>query len=122
MDLVQVDYVALQPAQAGFQFTSNRVLLEAFGNLAILIPDSCALGEHVGLVGNTVQSLRHHFFGVPESVDRGCVDPVDPVIERFVNRCDRVLVILRAPRESPPWTTHGPRSYANRGYVQIAIS
>jgi len=43
MDLVQINCIYLQPAQAIFAFAADRLSLQAGSNIAFLVPDSLAL-------------------------------------------------------------------------------
>src|SRR5260370_264843 len=46
--------------------------------------------------------------GVPESIDGGRIDPVDAVVQRFLDRGYGVVVVLGAPGELPARAADGP--------------
>ncbi len=102
MNLVQIDSLDPQPAQACFHFAANRISLETLLYLPILIPDPFALGEDIGWIGETFDRLTHDLFRVAQAVHRRCVDPVYTFVERAACiAAIEVVVILRSPGERP---------------------
>src|SRR5206468_731144 len=61
------------------------------------------LREHVRaiLLGQAPQHATDDLLRVAEAVRRGRIYPIDPVLERAVDRVDRLLVILGPPTELP---------------------
>src|SRR5262245_37560757 len=110
MDLIEVDHINLQSPQTGLAFAANRIGLERFADLAILVPDAGAFAEAVGSVRAAFQRLSHDFFRMAEAIDGGGVNPVHPGIECSVNRGDRRVVVLVTPRKEPTRTAHRPCS------------
>src|SRR6185503_6601008 len=55
VDLVQVDGVDAEPAQARLTLAPDRVGLEAVADLAALVPDHAALGEDVRPLAHPVE-------------------------------------------------------------------
>ena len=52
VDLVEIDHVQLQPAQALFHFFADRLRLNGPAVLALLIPNDAALGENQRFFGS----------------------------------------------------------------------
>src|ERR1035437_10386791 len=59
---------------------------------------------------------------MPESVNRGGIDPVHATIERSADGGNRLVAILRSPGERPSSAAHRPRPHADRGQVHIAVA
>src|SRR5690606_17503107 len=99
VNLVQVDDVDLQPPQTRFALPADAVRAEAFADLTVLIPNPRTLGEHVRttLGRQTSQGFGHDFLRVSQSIDGGGIDPVDPAVERLVNRGNGIGILLRPP-------------------------
>ena len=64
VDLVQIDCIHLQPAQAILAFAADRLSLQTGSDISFLVPDSLALGEDVGLWSAALDRSRHHQLGV----------------------------------------------------------
>ena len=102
MNLVQIDYVDIEAAQAVLDFAADRVGSQYFLHLPLCIPVQATLGEDVRSgAAPVLQSTANHFLGVSQTVDGGGVDPVDAEFERAVNGGDRFVVVLRSPGELP---------------------
>ena len=97
VDLVEVNRCDAEPGKAPFDFAPERVALEALDGRSPRPLGLPALCEHERALGKARKRATDDLFRVSEAVLRGRVDPVDAELERMVNRCDRVLVVLRAP-------------------------
>src|ERR1700674_738829 len=97
--------------------------MQNFPDVALCVPAQTALGKNVGL--RAVPRLERpadDFFGMPQPVSRGRVDPVDAQLKRTLNGGDGVTVVLRAPPPLPATAADSPRSIPYRGDVQIGIA
>ena len=120
VDLVHVDDVDAQPAQAVLDLAADAGALEARDNLAFLVPAAFALGGDDGpATFELLERPAHDVFAVAEPVDRRGVEPVDAEIQRFVDRADREGVVLRTPAEFPVAAAHRPGTEADRGEVEV---
>jgi hypothetical protein len=54
-----------------------------------------------GALCQAFEGASDDLLGVTEAVGGGRVDPVDPVLQRVVDRSDRWLVVLRTPAVLP---------------------
>jgi hypothetical protein len=59
---------------------------------------------------------------MPQPVDGGGIDPIYAVVEPGVDCGDRLVVILRAPREFPLSSADRPSSNPDRRNLQVALS
>jgi hypothetical protein len=57
--------------------------------------------EHERSLRSPFQGAADYKLRVTEAVGSGGIDPVDPVLERMVDRSDRLLVVLGAPAMLP---------------------
>ncbi len=80
-----------------------------------------ALGENVGLLP-ALKRPRHHFFGMAQSVDRCCIDPVDAQVEGALDGGDGIVIVLRAPTELPVTSTDGPGAKADGGDLHVRVA
>ena len=115
MDLIEVDGRNLEASQAVFELSPNRVRFEAMANLPTRRPNPAALREHERALGTAqiAQRPRNDDFGVAEPIDSGRVDPVDPELDRAMDRCDRVGIVLLPPPKHPVAAPHGPGTEPN---------
>src|SRR5712671_1105053 len=102
MELVEIDPFHTEPPERCLTLSANRGGGESVDCLLrsiLLIPDQSAFAEHVRLVGSaaTLQRSSDDFLRMTEPIYRGGVDPVDPVLQRAVDRCNRGRVVLRPP-------------------------
>src|SRR5208282_5969265 len=122
VDLVEIDRIHPQPPQACLQFAAHRGSFQAVPDLALLIPYQAALGKDV----RTVRASRNRFaddlFRAPQSVHGRSIDPVDARIERRVNRCNRVIVLLPPPGESPVAASHRPCANTDGSDLQVRVA
>ena len=106
MHLVEVDPLDPEPLQRCLDLApdARRGADLARRRLAvILVPDQPAFGEDVGALaaGGFGERPADDLLGMTETVDRRCVDPVDPALERVADRPDGVAVVLGAPADGP---------------------
>src|SRR5581483_8210820 len=80
------------------------------------------LREHVRALGKTLECTADDLLGATEAVGGGGVDPVDAVLERVVDRGDRLLVVLRSPAELPAAATDRPRAEPDAGDLKAGIA
>src|ERR1700716_555097 len=92
-------------------------------NVSLLVPTKSAFGENVGpRSGPGPQRKGDDFLGVTHSVNGGGVDPVDPKLERTMNRGDRRFVVLLAPTKFPAGAAYGPGAETNRRDRQVRVT
>ena len=61
-----------------FDLLADRISVQYFFHIAIVVPAEAALGKKVRPWARpALQSARHDFFRVPQTVDCGSVNPVD---------------------------------------------
>jgi hypothetical protein len=78
MDLVEVDDINLQAAQAVFAFLPNGVGIVDFADAAVFLPAHDAFGEDAWACAFPfAQSASDYFFGMTYAVNGGGVNPVD---------------------------------------------
>ena len=65
VDLVQVDALDLEAAQARLHFAANRIGLQALLNLALLVPDPLAFREDVRLARQALHGAANDLLGMP---------------------------------------------------------
>jgi hypothetical protein len=100
VDLVEVDVVGLQPAQAGL----HRIHDVAARGAAVVGPRAHVaidLGgdDHVlSAYAQVLQALAQQLLGLAEGVDVGCVDEVDPGPQRAADDVVHRLLAERADR------------------------
>ena len=97
MDLVEVDPVGLQPAQAGVDFLHEPAPRVA-GHVRIgVVHRAVHLRREHDRVAPALQGLADDLLGLAARVDVGRVDEVDPCVERTVDDVDRLVVVGVAP-------------------------
>src|SRR5439155_9138539 len=109
MDLVEVNGINAQPAQAVFTLAANRISLQHVMDFPLSIPTQTTFGEDVRT--RTLpdrQRTGHNFFRVAGAIDRRSINPVDSQFQCAMNRRDGRVVILCAPGELPAGATDGP--------------
>src|SRR5205085_11882571 len=97
MDLVEVDRVDREPAQARLALTQQRVALQGLHGRAVRAFGLAALGEDERPLVEAGERAADDLLGVAEAVLGGGVDPVDAELERAVDGGDRLVVVLLAP-------------------------
>ena len=123
VNLVQIDALRLQTAEALFDLPANRLRIEAVPRISRRVPHEAALREHVRPVAarDIAQCLPDDFLRMAEPVDRGRVNPVETPIDRAPNRRDGVGVVLRPPPESP-LAADRPGAQADRRQFQGRVA
>ena len=121
--LIEVDALDPEPPERRLAFAPNRIGRQDAPRLAhaiVLVPDEPAFREDERplRVRDLAQQLSHDFFGVPEPVHGGGVDPVDSPFQRVPHRRQRRGVVLRPPAERPAAAADGPRSKSKPGDLQ----
>src|SRR5262245_39518133 len=78
--LVEIDAVDVESPEAGFGLSPDGRRSEVVHDVAEFIPYQAAGGEDIRAFGlrKVVQGAADDGFGAAESIDSGCVDPVDP--------------------------------------------
>src|SRR5258708_37515183 len=123
MDLVEIDQIDGEAAEAVLDFFTDRLRTQYFVYLTFETPAQAALGEDVGpRTAPFLQRAADDFLGVSETVAGGRVDPVAAEFERAVNGGDGVVVCLRSPGELPARAANGPSSVAHGSDVQVGIA
>src|SRR5437588_136266 len=108
MNLIEIDDVDLETPEARFALTPDRIPLQTLADLAFVIPDARALREDIGPVRASFDRARHDFLRMSKPINGSSVNPIDAAIESRVNRVDGLVIILRAPGESPSASAHRP--------------
>src|ERR1700687_1032480 len=123
MDLVEIDHIDGEAAEAVLDFATDRIGAQYFLYLTFGIPAQAALGKDVRLgTAPVLQRAGDNLLGVSQTIDGGRVDPVDAEFERAVNGGNGVVVVLRAPSELPVRAANGPGSVAYGSDVQVGIA
>ena len=122
VNLVEVDRVDPQPLQAVVGLTPYRVPLQAVHDPAVAAFKQRALGEHVRSLGDALQRATDDLLGAAEAVGGGGVNPIDPLLERAVDRGDRLLIVLRTPAELPVPAADRPRAEADAGDLEARLA
>jgi hypothetical protein len=121
MDLVEVDRVKTEPLQAALGLAQDRVTLEAVDDGAAGAFQQGALREDLGPLGQPSQGTANGLLGAAEAVSGGGIDPVDSLLERTVDRGDRLLIVLRAPAELPTPAADRPRAEPEARYLHAGV-
>src|SRR6185503_4306360 len=97
VDLVEVDRLDAEAAQAGLALASERVAPQRLQGRAVRAFRLAALREDERPLVEARDRAADDLLRVAEPVLRGRVDPVDAELKRAVDRGDRLLVVLLAP-------------------------
>lgn len=119
MDLVKIDDVHTQAAQASLHLGANHFGLEIWEELPLVVPRAATLGRDQRAGSHLSQSAPDHLLGMAQAVSGRGVDPFDAQIECSVNGGDGLAIILRAPREGPAAATYRPRPKADGRQLQF---
>src|SRR6266550_4535822 len=123
MNLVKVDHIDIEPAEAVLALAANGVSVQRAMDIPLFVPAQTALGENVRTrTGPVAERGRHDFLGMAHSVNRRSVDPVNAQLERAMNRGDRSFVILFAPTKLPARSTDSPRAKADWCDEQVGVT
>jgi hypothetical protein len=79
-------------------------------------------GEHVRTVAHALQRPPDDRLGMAEAIGGGGVDPVDALLERAVDRSDRLIIVLRPPAELPASAADRPRAEPEPGDFQARLT
>jgi hypothetical protein len=121
VDLVEVDRVDPESLQAITGLAQDRVAFEAVHDPAVGAFQQRAFGEQVRALGEPLQCTADDLFGAAEAVGGGGVDPVDPVLQRVVDRRDRLVIVLGTPAELPAPASDRLGSEAELGYLEAGL-
>ena len=123
VDLVEVDHVHAQPAQAALRLLAHARRLQPVEDRALgrVIPDQAALRRQDHAIAAPLERLADDFLRVAQAVGGRGVDPVDPRVEAGLDGRDRFVVVLRPPAEVPR-PADGPRAEADRGEVEVGVA
>ena len=122
VDLVKIDHVRLEAAQAVLALAANRIGLERGADVSCGVPYPFALGEHIGTWGAPANCPGDYFFRVTQSVERGGVNPVEAVIQSGMDGGNRVAIILRPHAAVPATSAHGPGANSDGSNAEVAVS
>src|SRR6266478_320774 len=112
MNLVKVDHIDIEPAEAVLALAANGVSVQRAMDIPLFVPAQTALGENVRTrTGPIAQRGCHDFLRMAHSVNGRGVDPVNAQLERAMNRGDGSFVILFAPTklQPDPPIAHAPK-------------
>jgi hypothetical protein len=110
MDLVEINSLRPQTAQAIFTLAQNGVCLEDFVNFPAAIAAESAFGEHVRPSARPLgECSGDDFFGVAQSVGGGRIDPVNSQLHCAVDCDDRFLIVLQPNCQPEPPMAHAPK-------------
>src|SRR2546426_7656814 len=102
MDLVEVNGINAQPAEAVFTLAANGISLQYVMDFPLSIPTQTTFGEDIRTRATPArQRACDHFFRVAGSIDGRGINPVDSPFQRAMNCRDGRVVILSAPGELP---------------------
>ncbi len=122
MDLVEINDLYFEAAQAGLRLAPDALSLEPpIGGGAALVPDQAALGGDDHLVPPPSNGPADDLFRVSQAIDGGGIYPVDAQIKGAADGGNGLAVILRTPAVSPPTAADGPRAQPHRRQVQVSI-
>src|SRR5690606_19677422 len=123
VDLVQVNHVHVQPAQAVLTLGTYPVCADHAPHVAIGIPFESALGEDVRpWPAPLIEGAPDDILRVPQAVHRRGIDPVDPVLQGTMYCAYGLVVILRAPPRYPAGSADSPRPETEARDVQVGIA
>ena len=123
VDLVEVDHVDIQAAQALLRLFFHTPLLEPIVHLPVagILPDQAALSGNDDLLPATFDRLAHDLLRVAQPVSGSGVDPVDAQVQGAPDHRQRLLVILLTPPKLPR-PAYRPRTQADCRQVEVALS
>src|SRR5258708_35169049 len=114
MDLVQIDDIDGEAAEAVLDFFTDRISAQYFVHLTFETPAQAAFGTDVRpRTAPVLQRAADDFLRVSQTVDGGRINPVDAEFERTVNGGNGVVVVLRSPGELPARAADRPGSVAH---------
>src|SRR5262249_59016348 len=101
---------------------ADGLRVEAAEDVPSLVPRRRALREDERSLVEAPQRPLDHLLRVAEPVCAGGVDPVDAMLERTVDRSDRLLVVLRAPALDPAAPADRPRAEPDRRELEAGCA
>src|SRR5260221_12846015 len=101
LSLVEVDVVALQTAQTGFDFALDARGCEVFSPSSLLVGECAALRKDVDPVALALQGFAYDLLGSSPAIKGGCINPVDAKIELTVDSADSFALIFGSPIDAP---------------------
>src|SRR2546423_8907698 len=124
MKLIEIDLIDAQTSQRIFALPPNGVGTQNAPRLLHRLPGipyQTALGENVwSVVGAfSLEKTPNHFLGMTESVNGGGIDPVDAQLDGVIHGSDRIIVVLRSPRERPAAAANCPGAHSDACDVHV---
>ncbi len=101
MKLVEIDVVALQTAQTGFDFAPDARGCEVFSPPSLLVGERAAFCKDVDPVALALQGFAYDLLSSSPAIKGGGINPVDAKIERHVDSADSFAFILWSPVDAP---------------------
>jgi hypothetical protein len=121
VDLVKIDYIHLEAAQAAFHLPPYGFRLQGMADLSPLVPDALAFCEDEKPARTALQCAAY-FLGMAQAIHRGGLDPVQAGIQRGVYGRQGLVVVLRSPPESPASASYRSAADAHRRDLHVAAS
>ena len=127
VELEEVDALYAKPPQRVLALRSDSGRPQrALGlhHAIVLVPLQTALREDERPIRwrQRPHETADDFFGVPEPVDAGGINPVHPQIDSVPHRGDRVVVVLRPPTERPAAAPGRPRAESDDGDLDAGLA
>ena len=124
VNLVQIDHLDSEARKAGVHFLENRPGIQVWKDRLFIVPSPSALRGYDRSLsdGYFLQRPAQYLFRMAQPVDRRCIYPVDPQLERAAYRCHGIDVVLRSPSETPIPASLGPAAKTHRGKLKIRRS
>src|SRR4029077_12292059 len=123
MDLIKIDDIETQPAQAVLALATNGIRRQRAMNVSLFVPPQTAFGKNVRPRSRPgPQRKSDDFLGVPHAINGRSVDPVNAQLERAMNRGDRRFVVLLAPTKFPARSANSPGAKADGSDEQVGVT
>ena len=100
MHLIDVDDIGLEAAKRIFELLAEPRRYRVAQDLAASPVEPDLGGNDRVRSPSSLKRLADQFLGTAEAIDRRGVDEIDAVVERGVNRADRVAFLRAAPQPS----------------------
>ena len=100
MHLIDVDDIGLEAAKRIFELLAEPRRRRVAQDLAASPVEPDLGGDDRTFSAAALKRLTDQFLGTAEAIDRRGVDEIDAVVERGVNRADRVAFLRAAPQPS----------------------
>ena len=118
MDLIKVDGLRVQPAEAVLQAAAQRGGVQRLPYPTALVPDVAGLGEDERAFVHAPQRPCDQALAVTEAVDGGGIDPVDATRQRRGDRAQASLVIGTPARAGKLASAQLPAAAADTAELQ----